>query len=856
MKRENRDAISYLKNSVWWCASVAGCIVLLLGISIAHASENTSSTPPTLSLGLLVSAVETYTGTNISATSTVLNSAPMMVASSTLFIFDHTAQSTSTIAIGESGETNFSFDHEGIFTLSAAKDGFLSSLSFEIKVLPSPPLFGMHVRYNSSLVFNGSVTSTLRASVFDTQGVKHLVTVIPSVLTALIDADALSDAFAITKLDYYDAYKSFYLDCLTVEITTSTLACGKWNYVVDGKYPSVGMDAYPLKGGEQVYVYFGTPWNITASTSTFPVGATTTLSTWRYNYSSTTTEWLAEGEDTIDISVPNSASTGWWDTTITTTTLVSGADGRVEYVFFATGTYYAKITSPDFSKWSNSITLNVIDAPVAATSTATSTPFGGHDSGGGSGGGIGGGGSTQQVSFVSIEDAVKKILDFFTARQDTNGRVVDAGTTDWAIMSFAAHNQYAGDIAHSSSSLLQFIQNDTTLDNEVNVCAAYARRILALRAAGIVANDASVANRVTFLTTHCGAFGDKNLPEINDDIFVALALNVSGVDSESSIMKGLHDAILAVQDAVTGAFIAWGSPAPDMTGAAINMLKAFGVTADDNAAIARSVAYLHSTQLTDGGWNVWGATTDYITTAWVMMGISALGEGQSQWAATSGKTPWHVMTEKLNTQGYYKSPWDAEGIDWFGTKHAVPALLGRSWPIILAPKPQSAAHTSQTISVGGGGSNVNIGSGGTGNSSNTSTTSTSSILILAPLSILSFVSSTLPTEARASSTLVLSNTTEFDTMNRAWNETQDFSVMAFPPRRESVDEGITRKQQVSTRSNQSSQSQDRLSAPIETHPDPLLPLKKNIAQSAAAGSAAVFAGTSILLLLRLLLAAL
>ncbi|HBW73978.1 MAG TPA: hypothetical protein DEF59_01815 [Candidatus Magasanikbacteria bacterium] len=716
------------------------------------------------------------------------------------------------------------------------------------------PSFGMHVRYGDLFIFEGAVTPTPHESVFDTQGNKHSIITTSSVLTALIDADTLSDAFSITKLDYYDSYKSFYLDCLTIETTTSTRACGNWNYAVDGVYPSVGMDSYALKGGEQVYVYFGNPWRITASTSTFPVNTTTALSTWRYNYNSTSTEWTADGRDTIDISVPNPASTGFWDTTVTTTTLMSATEGTVDYTFSATGTYYAKITSADFSKWSNPITLNVIDAlVVAATSTATSTPSGSHDSGGVSGGG----GGVQQISSVILEEKIKTILDFFTSRQSADGKVVDAGTTDWVIMSFAAHNSYASDIAHTSSSLLQFIQNDTSLNNEANVCAAYARRVLALRAGGILADDASVAPRVVFLTAHCGAEGDKNLPEINDDIFVALALHAAGVEGSDAVMRGLNDAILRAQDTTTGAFIAWGSPAPDMTGAAINALEALGGGEADNLAIMRAKQYLHVTQLSDGGWNAWGTSADYITTAWVMMGINAVGEGQSQWSTVSGKTPWHVMTEKLNAKGYYESPWDSEGIDWFGTKHAVPALLGKSWPIVLASKPQPAVQINQSASSGGGGSNVNVGSGSADSRITPSVIASSTLEV----PVLVSASSTISTEA-TSTPPVLSNSPQSGTINFV-QEVRPLSVTSVPatlPRRKNGNESATQVNTsgVANQLNQSNQPDNALSPPKEKgqQTDPLLPLKKNVAQGSAAGSAAVFAGTSILLILRLLLAAL
>lgn len=87
-----------------------------------------------------------------------------------------------------------------------------------------------------------------------------------------------------------------------------------------------------------------------------------------------------------------------------------------------------------------------------------------------------------------------------------------------------------------------------------------------------------------------------------------------------------------------------------------------------------------------------------------MMGINALGENQNDWFNSVGKNPWHVMTGSLvegtNSDGYYTSSFSADGIDWFGTKHAVPALLGKSWPIILTDS--SLTETVPVPNVGGG----------------------------------------------------------------------------------------------------------------------------------------------------------
>ncbi len=65
------------------------------------------------------------------------------------------------------------------------------------------------------------------------------------------------------------------------------------------------------------------------------------------------------------------------------------------------------------------------------------------------------------------------------------------------------------------------------------------------------------------------------------------------------------------------------------------------------------------------------------------MGINALDEGQNEWFNASGKNPWQPLLNLINTAGYYEPTWAPGTVDWFATKHAVPALLGKSWPIIL-----------------------------------------------------------------------------------------------------------------------------------------------------------------------------
>jgi len=150
----------------------------------------------------------------------------------------------------------------------------------------------------TTIFFHGQNSTSTTSTIVDNQ----------SVLTALLSADLLSDKFIISDLEFYSSFNSYLINCITLE-STSSPACYNWQYVVDGAYPQIGMDSYSLTGGENVYVYFGTPWKISASTSTFSLGATTTFKSWRYNFDNLDDEWTTDANDVVDISIDNNVLT-------------------------------------------------------------------------------------------------------------------------------------------------------------------------------------------------------------------------------------------------------------------------------------------------------------------------------------------------------------------------------------------------------------------------------------------------------------------------------------------------------------------------------------------------------------------
>lgn len=311
-----------------------------------------------------------------------------------------------------------------------------------------------------------------------------------------------------------------------------------------------------------------------------------------------------------------------------------------------------------------------------------------------------------------ITDTVNKILNYLKSQQSEDGKIIDGTITDWAIMSFGANGQYADEIKMSTTSLLDY-EKKYNLDDpsDLNSCATYPRHILALLAAGVEQSDPAILGLKEKMNTVCYKNNLYGLNGINDDIFALLALSALDINQTESIMQDIVSTTLAWQ-MENGAFSwpDWMDPnskvaGDDITGAAINALK-YATTKGaviDTAIIDKAKNYLKSTQQTDGGWG-YGAS-DVMTTGWVLMGINSLGENQNEWFVTStGKNPWYPLVNDLKTGGFYESAWVPGTVDWFAMKHAVPALLGKSWPITLAPKVTNFSEGATFTYGGGGGS--------------------------------------------------------------------------------------------------------------------------------------------------------
>ncbi|MBI5222730.1 MAG: terpene cyclase/mutase family protein [Candidatus Magasanikbacteria bacterium] len=495
----------------------------------------------------------------------------------------------------------------------------------------------------------------------------------------------------------------------------------------DGK---VALNKHVLETNENLLLTYGRyPLKIETETSstTLSLNTTTTIVVREFGFDS---EW-------------NSA----WIPSVSSTLVFDDGqeinnDSGVYELFIATTTPYIMYGKKNGFLDSAPTTI-VGQEPMAEEPPAQDNPP--NNSGGG---GSGGGGNDNDqppaspiISDADINTAVDKILAYLKSQQDATGKIIDGGITDWAIMAFASAGIYSEEVKNNGQSLLDYaLSYNFTDSSDLNLCAAYPRHILALLAGGMDKTNAKITEIKNKINSQCingAAYGQNG---INDDIFGLFALLATDEDITTTSIQNIIIAIKADQTA-DGAFTWAGWPGADITGGAINALK---YAETKGASIEQQIysnakTYLKNAQLPDGGWGY--GVSDALTTGWAVMGLDALGETGADWFTSSSTTPWHVLVNQLNDIGYYESAWVPGTVDWFAAKHAVPALLGKSWPVILPPKQNTEPNEQNTSATGA-----------SNNSQNTETATSTAPSIAAPTSTIELVIEA-PTSTTATTTM-------------------------------------------------------------------------------------------------------
>ncbi len=516
------------------------------------------------------------------------------------------------------------------------------------------------VRHEDEFIFDGNIALPTSTVITYHEGDPTMTFTTTSerstVLSTLVSADNASDAFLITDLQYYPSFSSFLLNCVTTP--SSTPACSNWNFVVEGVYQMIGMDQYLLAGGETVYVYFGSPWSVDTDISTVSVGTPVTFTTRRYRYDALAEPWTPDPFTNLLISSPNPSSTDPWDAWLPIATTTSDAAGLASYTFSTTGTYAIEITSDDYSKTSQKITITVTEAPSPNDDEADDAPPPPPPSGGCT---ACGGPPAAAHPTLDVEAAIR----FLSSVQQADGSFGNVLYSDWAAIAFGA---YPETVTATDALADYLIANPDALVTG-NPATDYTRRAMALMALGISPYSGTPTNYIDLIIREFDGtqFGTSTL--VNDDIFVLFPLLNAGYSAGDEMIAKTVQFILSNQES-DGSWVG-----TDVTAAGIQALSLLPPTPEITSAVSRAKSYLHIRQGANASFD-----DNVFSTSWAMQAIAALGDAEIDWIKNN-QTPGEYLRSKQAADGGVNAA-TADSRIW-ATSYAIPAAFNKAWDDIL-----------------------------------------------------------------------------------------------------------------------------------------------------------------------------
>lgn len=567
---------------------------------------------------------------------------------------------------GFSGSDSFTYK-----SIDGVDESDPATVSITVEAAPAPPApdtVTLTLR-NGSLLIAASSTLELSSdnnavvSLTPTAGGAHDAKV-NSVLGVLNAFDTASSDFAVSDLQYFSSFSSFYVNCITAPADPGSPLCGNWLYVVNGTDPLVGMDGKMFVDNDVVYVYFGSSRRVLLSTTTAETGQSFTATAQSYNAVDNTYSALTG----VTIGIKNSGGTE------VTTSAVNGS-GEATFTLSDAGSYVLGITQ-DFYFPSTNLTITA--APAASTSTPeapSSSSSSNTSSGGGGGGGSGGTSAGSRPQFD-----VPKALAFLAAQQKQDGSFSNDLLTDWSAIAFSLRG---ADDAYGK--LRTYLQGSVASPASVT---DYERHAMALQALDINPYSGTPKDYISpiILAFDGTQIGDASL--VNDDIFAIFPLVKMGYGMGDDVFAKTVAHIFERQ-LQNGS---WENSV-DLTAAS---MQALSLSSSPSAASAISKAreFLKTRQVPDGGFG-----NDF-STSWVLMALAALNESSYSWIV-DGKIPTDPLAISQQADGGVGL--SANGADnriW-ATAYAIPGASNKTWNNLLKsfPKPPPPPPPPPTVAT-------------------------------------------------------------------------------------------------------------------------------------------------------------
>jgi len=271
---------------------------------------------------------------------------------------------------------------------------------------------------------------------------------------------------------------------------------------------------------------------------------------------------------------------------------------------------------------------------------------------------------------------VANALVYLASKQREDGSFGSPFLSDWVALAFAA-----ADTVDAKVKLFEYMRATAPT---LSVVTDYERHAMALLALGI---DPYSGTPVDYITPIVSAFDGKQIGDTsldNDDIFALFPLLHAGYRISDTIIQKTTEFILSRQ----GQNGSWDGSA-DMTAAAIQALVQVRTLPDVAISLIRAEGYLRGEK----------PGSNSFSTSWVRQAISALSWTPSGWTPNSFTKDDPLAELQQSDGGVEPESSDTQTRVW-ATAYAIPAALGKSWPMLLQSFPKSvAAPTSSVIQI-------------------------------------------------------------------------------------------------------------------------------------------------------------
>ena len=495
------------------------------------------------------------------------------------------------------------------------------------------------LRYQDTIVLD-QVSLELPASgtvaIKDSEGNERFVNA-QSVLGILVALDSINASFELSKMQYFTAFNSLYLQCITGTLLEGE-RCDNWLYAVNGVDPLVGMDTSILTGGEQIYVYFGPAHQVLLSTTMISQGSSLQVTAQKYQYQDNT--WGIYTGVTIGFTQPDP------DNPFSPIEVLLESVNDLGQVSLSldipTGDYNVGIKE-DF--YFPSVQLTVVVPTVVLISPTRQS-----------------GGGLPQPTHQNLDK--EKAIQFLIENQNEDGSF-GSGTllSDWAAVAFGAYGKEGFAKEKLENYLLQNISPG-------NLLTDYERRAMALMSLSISPYTGTKTNYIEKISNGFdGAqFGDPSL--VNDDIFALLVLLRAGYESSEDIITKTVAFILSRQQE-NGSF-----QSVDMTAAAVQVLALVPSQKGVGNALLSAKEYLQGQQENSGGFK------NIYSTSWVAQAIGALGVQENDWVKNGNTLGDYFYAQQAEDGGVEGSDINMDNRIW-ATAYVIPGAMQKSWGDIL-----------------------------------------------------------------------------------------------------------------------------------------------------------------------------